>query len=219
MRAEVKFCGMTRGEDVRAAVRLGAAYVGVIFAGGPRHLTPAQADSILREATTGVGRVGVFADQSATEIGEIAERLRLTVVQLHAASDSRRVADVRRRFHGSVWSVVRVSGGELPSDLSSLFADSDAVLIDSKVAGKLGGTGAVVGWGEIAPAISAARMGGVGRLVLAGGLRPENVAVAIETLHPDVVDVSSGIEASPGIKDHSRMRLFMEAVDRARVPR
>lgn len=218
MRVDVKFCGMTRAEDVREAVRLGASYVGVIFAGGPRELTSERAESILQGTPPAVRRVGVFANQTSAEIGDIARRLRLTTVQLHSARDERSIADVRSHFDGEVWSVVRVEGTVLPSGLPALFAAADAVLLDSKVAGTLGGTGISVAWSGIAPALAAARAG-VGRLVLAGGLRPDNVAEAIDALHPDVVDVSSGIEASPGIKDHSRMRSFMQAVHGAQVPR
>lgn len=218
MRVDVKFCGMTRAEDVREAVRLGASYVGVIFAGGPRELTPDRAESILEGIPPAVRRVGVFANQTSAEIGDIARRLRLTTVQLHSARDERRIADVRSHFDGEVWSVVRVEGTVLPPGLPALFAAADAVLLDSKVAGKLGGTGISVNWSGIAPALAAARAG-VGKLVLAGGLRPDNVAEAIDALHPDVVDVSSGIEASPGIKDHSRMRSFMHAVHGPQVPR
>ena len=218
MRVDVKFCGMTRAEDVQEAARLGASYVGVIFAGGPRHVSVEQASAILSDAPRTVKRVGVFANQSPGEIGDIARRLGLTTVQLHAEADPRRVADVRARFDGAVWAAVRVEGTALPPELAALFAASDAVLLDSRVAGKLGGTGITVAWSAIAPTLSALR-GHRGRLVLAGGLVPENVTDAIEALQPDVVDVSSGIEASPGLKDHRRMRSFMEAVHAAQVSR
>ena len=217
MRVDVKFCGMTRAEDVQEAARLGASYVGVIFAGGPRHVSVGQASAILSDAPHTVKRVGVFANQSPSEIGDIARRLGLTTVQLHAEADPRRVADVRAQFDGEVWAAVRVEGTALPPELPALFAASDAVLLDSRVAGKLGGTGITVAWVAIAPTLSALR--GRGRLVLAGGLVPENVADAIEALQPDVVDVSSGIEAAPGMKDHRRMRSFMEAVHAAQVSR
>jgi len=215
---EVKFCGMTRAEDVLEGARLGASFVGVIFAGGPRQVTVEEAESILRAAPTSVKRVGVFGSQHANEIAEVAKRLRLDVVQLHVGADAKRVADVRMHFGGEVWSVVSVEGSALPSGLAALFATADAVLLDSRVRGKLGGTGVPVPWSEIATALEKAR-GNVGRLVLAGGLRPENVAEAIDALHPDVVDVSSGIEVSPGRKDHTRMRSFMEAVQDAQVAR
>ena len=218
MRVEVKFCGMTRASDVAEASNLGAAYAGVIFAGGPRNVDVSQAPEIFRAAHASIGRVGVFANQSASEIGRIAKLVGLTAVQLHADADPQRVADVRAHFDGEVWAVVSIQGVELPPGLAALFSTADAVLLDSRVAGKLGGTGRTVAWSEVAPPLSAARAG-VGRLVLAGGLRPENVAEAIEALHPDVVDVSSGVEASPGIKDHDRMRSFMEAVHGAQVPR
>jgi phosphoribosylanthranilate isomerase len=215
---EVKFCGMTRAEDVAEAARLGASYVGVIFAGGPREVGVEQAARILEAAADAVKRVGVFANQAPHEIGAVAKRLALDVVQLHAEADPRRVTDVRGQFDGEVWAVVHANEASLPAGLAALFATADAVLVDSHVPGALGGTGIAVAWSAIAEPLQLAR-GGVGRLVLAGGLRPENVAVAIETLHPDVVDVSSGIEASPGRKDHARMRSFLEAVQGTQVSR
>jgi phosphoribosylanthranilate isomerase len=215
---DVKFCGMTRAEDIIEAARLGASYVGVIFAGGPRQVTVDQAESILRAAPSSVRRVGVFGTQRADEIGEIADRVGLDVVQLHAGGDVKRAADVRSHFGGEVWSVVSAEGASLPTGLAALFATADAVLLDSRVPGKLGGTGVPMPWSEIATALRKAR-GNVGRLVLAGGLRPENVVEAIDALHPDVVDVSSGIEVSPGEKDHRRMRLFMDAVQSTQVAR
>jgi phosphoribosylanthranilate isomerase len=214
---EVKFCGMTREEDVREAVQLGASYVGVIFAGGPRHLSVHRAARVLQDAPRSIGRIGVFAKQPAHDIGEMAKQLGLTGVQLHAGADPQRVRDVRAQFKGEVWGVVQVKGASIPAGLAALFAIADAVVLDAHVDGKLGGTGERIGWAAIAEPLREARAGG--RLVLAGGLRPENVVEAVETLHPDVVDVSSGIESSPGIKDHARMRAFIDAAHGAQVPR
>ena len=217
MAVEVKFCGMTREEDVAEAARLGASYVGVIFAGGPRHLSAQRAASVLGAAPRSIGRIGVFASQSAREIGDTATTLGLTGVQLHADADPQRVKDVRAHFAGEVWAAVRVKGSSMPSGLPALFASADAVLLDAHVDGKLGGTGERIDWTAVAGALRVTR--GAGRLVLAGGLGPENVADAIEALQPDVVDVSSGVESSPGIKDHARMRSFIDVVHGTRVPR
>jgi phosphoribosylanthranilate isomerase len=97
----------------------------------------------------------------------------------------------------------------LPPEADSLFGAADAVLLDARVDGSLGGSGIAVSWAAIALQVDAVRRGR--RLVLAGGLRPENVAAAVETLAPDVLDVSSGVESAPGIKDHARMRAFAAA--------
>ena len=94
--------------------------------------------------------------------------------------------------------------------MGALFGEADAVLLDARVEGQLGGSGVVVAWERIAVSVGAVRAGG--RLVLAGGLTPENVGLALAALEPDVVDVSSGVESAPGIKDHLRMEAFVRSV-------
>ncbi len=212
--AEVKFCGLMRGDDAASAAALGAAYVGVIFAGGPRRLTASAARAVL-DAATPFGRarrVGVFGDQSPAEIAAIAREAGLDVVQLHGAS-SPTVADaVRAEFTGEVWRVVRVRGGEDASVLRGAAIGVDAVVIDALVDGVLGGTGVTLDWERLATWLNG--VGRPSRLVLAGGLRPDNVARAIGLVAPDVVDVSSGVESSVGFKNHELMRAFADAAAR-----
>lgn len=216
MTVEIKFCGLTRAEDAAYAAALGASHAGVIFAGGPRMLTPSRAADVLRDLPETVKRVGVFADQSVSEIAEIAGIAELSVVQLHGAHDESRVAALRAVFRGEIWPVVRVSGSSLPADLAETMNSGDAVLLDALVPGTLGGTGVALAWDQLSSELSAVR--GNHRIVLAGGLRPENVAQAIASLAPALVDVSSGVESSPGIKDHQRMRAFRDAVVHASIP-
>ncbi|HXT18831.1 MAG TPA: phosphoribosylanthranilate isomerase [Gemmatimonadaceae bacterium] len=213
MAPEIKFCGLTRAEDVREAVALGASYVGVIFAGGPRNLTPARAREVLGEVPGRVRRVGVFGDQSPEEIATAAFEASLSVVQLHGASDPMRISRIRDQFTGEVWPVLRVAGAELPPEAAELAYAGDGLLLDALVAGGLGGTGVTLPWDALSAAIARLRSGV--KIVLAGGLRAENVAQAIGALDPDVVDVSSGVEqpGSPGVKDHQRMRAFRDAVE------
>jgi phosphoribosylanthranilate isomerase len=104
---------------------------------------------------------------------------------------------------------LRTSGTLVPVRAAELFSAADAVLLDAHVAGTLGGTGTTLDWLGLAAAVADVR--GDGTLVLAGGLTPRNVDGAIRALRPDVVDVSSGVERSPGVKDHSRMRAFAAA--------
>lgn len=209
----IKFCGLTRPEDARVAASSGAAYAGVIFAGGPRNLTIDRARDVLNELPASVRRVGVFAAQSATEIAEASERLGLHVVQLHGDSSAERVVRLRRAFGGEVWTVVRVVGSTLPASFADAVEAGDGVLLDAYVPGALGGTGVALPWSQLGEALD--RYRGSVRLVLAGGLKPENVAQAIAELAPDVVDVSSGVERAPGIKDHDRIRAFAAAVSNA----
>ena len=207
----VKFCGLRRAEDAAEAVRLGASYVGVIFAGGPRLVTVEEARAVLaatRDADH-VRRVGVFGAVSPAEIARVVAEVGLDVVQLSADPDAETVDAVRAATGVEVWAAVRCTS-EFPPGAITLFEHADAILLDAKVDGKLGGTGQTLPWENFAQARSAASTSGR-CLVLAGGLTPANVAQAIAVLQPDVVDVSSGVETAPGIKDHERMRAFLEA--------
>ena len=209
MLPEIKFCGMTREEDVDTAVALGARYVGVVFAGGPRSITVERAGELLRRVPRGVGRVGVFGPAVETA-GHVAQELDLEVVQLHGDPDQAAVALVRKAFGGTVWAALRVAGEAIPAHAADLFRAADAVVLDTFSPTGLGGTGTALPWADLATAVAAIRH--PGRLVLAGGLRPETVSAAVRALRPDVVDVSSGVESAPGIKDHAKLRAFRDAV-------
>ena len=209
MSTAIKFCGMTREVDVARAAELGAAYVGVIFAGGPRTLTIDEARAILKGAPPGLRRVGVFGDHSAEEIRAVVDALALDVVQLHADPSPDHIARVRGAVDADVWPVLRIAGAVLPPRATEVAAAASAVVLDARISGALGGTGVRLPWTELAGVIDSLR---VKPVVLAGGLTPDNVAMAIGTMSPDVVDVSSGVERGPGIKDHERMRAFRDAV-------
>lgn len=208
--AGVKFCGLTRASDAELAVELGAECVGVIFAGGPRLLDSGRAREVLAAVPSEVKRVGVFGSQDIQQIVAIVEAVGLDVVQLHAPRGAAQVEDLRRRLAAELWAVMRVADGILPADYEDLEACSDAVVIDSLVHGALGGTGVVTDWDALAASLGA--QGRPGRLVLAGGLRPDNVVRAMTILRPDTVDVSSGVESQPGIKDPALMRSFVRSV-------
>jgi len=209
MHVGIKFCGLTRADDVEAAVALGCDYVGVIFAGGPRNRTLGQAASILRNAGS-ARRVGVFGAPHATELSHYVTTVPLSVAQLHGDSSPRAVLAARAIGVTEVWSVVPVVGGALRPDAEELFQCADAVVLDTKGANGLGGTGRSFDWAAAAAVLGAVRR--QARLVLAGGLTPDNVAEAIAHLKPDVVDVSSGVESAPGVKDPILMSRFVEAV-------
>jgi phosphoribosylanthranilate isomerase len=208
---EIKFCGMTRPEDARQAATLGARYVGVILAEGPRTLTDADAAAVLTAVPAGVARVGVFGAAAPEQIATRAGRLGLDVAQLHGDPDVETISGLRQRWHGQVWAVVRIEGSQVPASAADLFEVADAVVLDARVSGKLGGSGVALPWDDLRQHLERYRMRRA-RIVLAGGLRPENVATAIDVLQPDIVDVSSGIEAGVGVKDHHRMRAFRDAV-------
>ncbi|MDP1892231.1 MAG: hypothetical protein Q8K55_15180 [Gemmatimonadaceae bacterium] len=208
---EVKFCGLTRAVDAQMGGALGAAYLGVIFAGGPRQLDAASARLVLDGAgrDSRARRVGVFGAHTVQEIADTAATAALDIVQLHGPSDAALVDALRQRFDGDIWRVVRVPDVGGAAALRGASDGVDAVVVDALVDGALGGTGVAVDWERLAAALDSD--GRPARLVLAGGLRPENVARAVGLVAPDVVDVSSGVESSIGIKDHARMRAFAEA--------
>jgi len=212
MATGIKFCGMTRAEDAREAASLGAAYVGVIFAGGPRQVTIERAASVLGVLPRTVRRVGVFSNEHDEIICDSARQLDLHVVQLHGDCDAHDIETLRRRFKGEVWAVLRIANGRLPPRAAELCDTADALLLDAKVPGKLGGTGVRLPWADLREQLARVRASGRAKLVLAGGLRAENVTEAIRLLRPEIVDVSSGVETAPGIKDHARMRAFTDAV-------
>jgi phosphoribosylanthranilate isomerase len=210
---ELKFCGMTRATDVAEAAALGAQYVGVIFAGGPRHQSVESARRLLSGAPSTLRRVGVVANQSIDEIVTLVRELGLHAVQLHADPDRARIREVKVATEVDVWAVLRLSGASLPATFRDTAAAADAIVLDARTPGGLGGTGVALPWSDLAQALATVR--GQTTLVLAGGLRAENVGEAIAAIEPDIVDVSSGVESAPGIKDHERMRAFRDAVHNA----
>jgi phosphoribosylanthranilate isomerase len=205
---EVKICGLTRPVDAESADAAGASYLGVIFAGGPRQRPPTEARATL--AGRRARKVGVFGAQSESDIAEIATTVGLDVVQLHGASNVERIQAVRAATGLEIWAVIRTADGDLPDDAEELADAADALLVDAMAPGQLGGSGVTIPWGTLGESLDAMERGH--RIVLAGGLTPENVADAISYVSPMVVDVSSGVESAPGIKDAARIRAFVDAV-------
>jgi phosphoribosylanthranilate isomerase len=200
---------MTRPQDAAIAGEIGVSYVGVVFADGPRRVTPTEGRAILDAAGRGVKRVGVFGTNSPEEIGRASDEARLDVVQLHSDPTAAHVRAVRKSFNGEVWAAIRIAGVHIPPESESLFTTADAIVLDARSELRLGGTGEALSWNDLA--VDLARDRGSAAVVLAGGLKPANVAGAVRTLAPDVVDVSSGVESSPGVKDPWLMREFYAA--------
>ncbi|MDP9200849.1 MAG: phosphoribosylanthranilate isomerase [Gemmatimonadota bacterium] len=205
---------MTRPQDAALAGEIGASYVGVVFADGPRRVTPTQGRTILDAAGRTVKRVGVFGTNVPDEIARASEEARLDVVQLHADPTTADVRAIRKKFKGEVWAAIRIAGAHIPPDSEMLFNTADAVVLDARSEQRLGGTGQALPWNDVA--VDLARDRGSSAVVLAGGLKPNNVASAVRTLAPDVVDVSSGVESSPGVKDPWLMREFYAAASGSR---
>ena len=202
-----KICGLTRAQDAAVAVAAGADYLGVVFAGGPRHVT-AQAAAEVTQAAGLVPVFGVFGEQSVDEILRITRAAALAGAQLHGTY--RREDAARLRAEGlRVWRVARLAGPEDLGLLREAAVDADAVLVEPRVAHVTGGSGVAL---DLVLAGEARARLAAGAMVLAGGLTPETVAAAVALVRPDIVDVSSGVERLPGIKDPDKIARFLEAV-------
>jgi phosphoribosylanthranilate isomerase len=202
----IKFCGITRFEDAQLAVESGAWAIGMIlWPGSSRACDLGEAARITGALRRRVEVVGVFVNQPLDEVAAVAEELNLSLVQLHGDEGPAYCAEVHRRTGARIVKAMRVRGGEDVQAVAA-FRDVDFHLLDTYRDGLRGGTGETFDW-----ALTARRRSKV-PLILSGGLEPDNVAAAIEAVHPYAVDVASGVERAPGIKDPDKLRAFAAAV-------
>jgi len=206
-----KICGTTSIADARLVVAAGADAVGFVFAPSPRRVTPEQVALITPHLPESVEKIGVFVDAPPDEIESAVRQGGLTGVQLHSLCDAEVPSRLKERF-GAEFRVLRVVhfGAEAAQQMQAIERDPnvDAILIDSRTATAVGGTGIAFDW----VSAGAALFQGAGawkHRVAAGGLTPANVAEAIATLRPWGVDVVSGVEAAPGRKDPAKVREFI----------
>jgi phosphoribosylanthranilate isomerase len=210
----IKICGNTTLADALLAVEAGADAVGFVFAPSPRRVTAAQVAAIVPRLPSAVEKIGVFVDAALEEIVSTVQACGLTGVQLHFDADAELPARLHARL-GAELRILRVMhfGAETAAQQAiRLVAHArnphvDAILVDSRAANAVGGTGVTFDWTEARKTI----FSGAGKLKLiaAGGLNPANVADAIATLRPWGVDVASGVEAAPGLKDPAKVREFI----------
>ncbi|MGH8070674.1 MAG: phosphoribosylanthranilate isomerase [Candidatus Entotheonellia bacterium] len=196
---QVKICGITTLEDAEAAVEAGADALGFVFyPPSPRHVSPEQAEQIIQKLPPFVTTVGLFVDVAFDTVNDLAARCGLDRIQLHG----RETPAFCRQVKQPVIKAFRIKNAESLAHLPGYTVA--AYLLDAHVEGALpGGTGASFSW-ELA-----ARAKPYGPVILAGGLTPENVATAIAQTRPYGVDVSTGVECAPGIKDHRKVREFI----------
>jgi phosphoribosylanthranilate isomerase len=204
----VKICGNTSLEDAQLAADAGADAVGFVFAPSPRRVTAEQAAEITAHLPRGLEKVGVFVDATFNEIVAAVERARLTGVQLHFDATPGFTARLRTRF-GAALRVLRVVHFDVSAAAPEIDINVDAVLVDSRTATAVGGTGKAFDWAAASKTLFRNENARELRLIAAGGLTPENVAEAIATLQPWGVDVVSGVEASPGRKAPEKVRTFV----------
>ena len=198
----VKVCGLRRGDDAALAIELGAHALGFVFwPRSPRAIDPAEARAITDTVPGDIDRVGVFVNQSPDDVRRIVDEAGLTAVQLHGDEDARDYAGCAPRVIkalpvGPGFTLAAVEG--VPAEMT--------VLLDAHDPIRRGGTGRTIEWSVAA---AAAR---VRPVILSGGLTPENVRTAVTMVQPFGVDVSSGVESAPGVKDESKLRAFFAAL-------
>ena len=205
MKTKIKICGLTRAQDAEFAAAAGADLLGFVMAQSPRRVTPEQVVSICRDLPDKVLRVGVFVDAPLNEVKEIAAFCRLDLLQLHGSEDDAYCAALSGFDLIKVLRLGRAGAAETPPVVKPEPADFWALLLDTWLPGQSGGGGRVFDWQLAAPFSGS-------RFILAGGLNPGNVKEAIIKTRPLGVDVSSGVETAPGIKDRVKIENFIQAV-------
>jgi phosphoribosylanthranilate isomerase len=201
----IKVCGITNIEDALAAQALGADAIGMVFAKSPRRVEKEQAREIVQALPPFVHLVGVFVDEEKSVIEDIADFCRLTVLQFHGSESPEYCAG----FGRLVIKAFRISQREDIERLKPYQGKVSAFLLDTYHPVFAGGTGQAFDWDM------AKEAGKIGPIILAGGLNPDNIEAAIRAVKPYAVDVSSGVEMTPGKKDHDKMRLFIERAQQA----
>ena len=201
-RTRVKICGITRPQDVDAAVSAGADALGFVFTHrSKRHVTIGAARELVARVPAFVSRVGLFMDQEAHDVAAVLSEVPLSLLQFHG----RESGAFCSRFGLPYIKALDVAGATAPG-LAQEYAGAAALLLDSHEAGAPGGTGKSFDWTSI-PELPKP-------LVLAGGLNPENVRRAVASVAPWAVDVSSGVEDSPGVKNEGKMIEFINEAKR-----
>ncbi|MGB4593340.1 MAG: phosphoribosylanthranilate isomerase [Coriobacteriia bacterium] len=203
MRTRIKICGITTPGDAAAAVAAGADCLGVLLAPSKRQISIDEAARVLADVPPLVARVGVFVNADAAFVAEAVERIGLTAVQFHGDETPEQCAAVAV----PVIKAFRVGTDFALQTFEPFRATVASLLLDTYTPDSHGGTGRVFDWSAQAGVIP-----GGASLILAGGLTPQNVAQAICALHPFAVDVSSGVESAPGVKDHTAINAFVAAV-------
>jgi phosphoribosylanthranilate isomerase len=200
MLTRIKICGLTRPEDVDAAVDAGADALGFVFyPKSPRYVCPQTAAALIRRLPTFVSSVGLFVNAPETEIAAVLRQVPLSLLQFHGDEGEEECA----RWDRPYIRAARVAPGLDLLQYATRFKSARGLLLDAFVEG-YGGGGTCFDWALIPPELLLP-------LILSGGLTPENVGEAIRRVQPAAVDVSSGVESAKGIKDHRRMADFVAA--------
>ncbi|MDF1621150.1 phosphoribosylanthranilate isomerase [Pseudothioclava nitratireducens] len=209
MTTRVKICGLREPAHVAVAAEAGAAYIGLVFfEKSPRHVSITEARNLALEVPPGVAKVALVVNASDEELGAILDRVPLDMLQLHGRETPARVAEIRARFGLPVMKALGVAEASDLAVLPDYEAVADQILLDAKApkgAALPGGNGLAFDWRLVAGQVFEKPW------MLAGGLTPDNVAEAIARTGARQVDVSSGVESAPGVKDPALIRAFIAA--------
>lgn len=204
MRTRVKICGITRAEDAIKAAELGVDALGLVFyEKSKRHLSIEKAQELISAIPAFVSVVGLFLDPEDDYVREVCASVELDTLQFHGKESPEQCGSYGLPFIKAIGMRDNIS---LPS-MAALYPKSRGFLVDSHAHGEAGGTGETFNWSSLEKDYDFP-------LILAGGLGPENVAEAIATVRPWAVDLSSGVESAPGVKDHAKMAALMNEVKR-----
>lgn len=203
MRVRIKICGITRTSDAAAAARLGVDAVGLVFhPKSPRHVSVEQAREIVAGLPAFVTVTALFLDPGREAVQQVLDQVRVELLQFHGVEP----AEFCRSFSRPYVKAVPMGSQADLAEYAQRHFHAAALLLDSHAAGQKGGTGMSFNWSAV-PKVEGPP------LILAGGLKPENVATAIRIVQPYGVDVSSGVESAPGIKDPDKMAAFVREVN------
>ncbi len=198
----IKICGITRVQDVQAVAHSGADALGLVFyEKSPRHVSIGQAQQLAAAVPPFVTLVGLFVNPQPDEVREVLRQVPLDVLQFHGEEEP----EFCTQFGRPYLKAVRVKAGVDLLQYAVHYASARGLLLDAYVDGTHGGTGAVFEWSLIPEALRS-------RIILSGGLDANNVGAAIKAVHPYAVDVSSGVEASKGIKDAAKIAAFINEI-------
>ncbi|HKT33114.1 MAG TPA: phosphoribosylanthranilate isomerase [Gammaproteobacteria bacterium] len=204
MRVRIKLCGMMRREDIESASRLGVDAVGLVFyAASPRCLQPERARELAAGAPAFLTVTAVFMNPARAEVDAVLRTMRIDLLQFHGEESP----EFCRAFGRGYIKAVPMGGGADAAEYARRYTDARGLLLDSHAQGKPGGGGTRFDWARIPRIVSPP-------LILAGGLNADNVADAIRRVRPYGVDVATGVESAPGIKDGVKMQAFVSEVNR-----
>jgi phosphoribosylanthranilate isomerase len=204
MKTRIKFCGLTREQDVQNAVTLGVDALGFVFVkSSGRYIDVNTAKNIMSKVPPFVIKVGLFMGAQVSDIEQVLKQVKLNLLQFHGDETE----EFCSQFAMPYLKAVPMSSTSSVKDFCDQYTTATGFVLDSHAQGQMGGSGEQFSWNEVPTNLNKP-------IILAGGLNPENVAKAIRVVRPYAVDVSSGIETSKGIKDPAKMEQFIKEVHR-----